>query len=384
MFVAPSSARVSWRQVVLDDRVGGTEVLVAVQDGPLRVAEDVIEDQSVGGFLAAQADAGPVHRVDGAVLDRYVERLADIRPPASSQELGRPVRGINVVPERPVPHAADVRGAVHHAALVEIEEGVVFESHVLRPRVVAAEPGLNTIRVGGVDLALPRPVVVVVTLDQPVAPEPRVVAVVEPPARRVHEQPFHLVVFHPPVISLHHEAVFAVIDLVIRDSVVRDRGVFAMGADALHHLVDVVVQHLAVTSVHFHRHDGLRRGDLEADHANVTRRQIESVHAGPPPRHRLERDRLSILAAGLDLDPLFVPARHDVNGVARLDQIGRVLDRLEGTLFRAGVRIGRAGRRLVHHVYGRSRLAPDQRDRRQRNQAERTPARDLHRSLSLK
>ena len=74
--------------------------------------------------------------------------------------------------------------------------------------------------------------VVVVALDAALAEEARVVAVVVPVARSVHEQPAHLVVLHQPILPAQDEAVLAVIDLVVGDPVVGHRRVVARAVGA--------------------------------------------------------------------------------------------------------------------------------------------------------
>ena len=77
--------------------------------------------------------------------------------------------------------------------------------------------------------------------------------------RGVHEQPVDLVVLDQPVFSSQHEAVLAVVDLVVGDPVVSHRGVVARLAvgtrlangpgDPDHHVVNVIVQDLAMAAV---------------------------------------------------------------------------------------------------------------------------------------
>ena len=70
--------------------------------------------------------------------------------------------------------------------------------------------------------------------------------------------------------------------------------------------MDIVVQHFAVASAQLHRHSRLLGRDLEALDADVTGLKVESAHDSRPPRHRPQRDRQALRAAGSDLDPLIV------------------------------------------------------------------------------
>ncbi len=156
------------------------------------------------------------------------------------------------------------------------------------------------------------------------------------------------------------------IDLVVRDPVVRHCGVVprrAVGTrlanrpgDSDHHVVDIVVQHLAVAAAQLHRHGRLDGRDLEALNADVTGLKVKSAHDSRPPGHCPQRDRLARHAARSDHDPLIVLARHDKDSVARLDHVGGMPDGFEGPFLRARVGVRRARCCLVHHVSCRTCL----------------------------
>ncbi len=135
-------------------------------------------------------------------------------------------------------------------------------------------------------------------------------------------------------------------------------GRFAAAAprDPLHHVVDVVVQHFAVAGAELHGGRRLVGRDLEALHADAAGIQDESVHSGRVPGHRPERDRPAFRPAALDLDPLLVPARHDIDRIARLGHVGGVLHGLKRLLLRARVGIRRGGGRRIDHIDGRPGL----------------------------
>ena len=126
--------------------------------------------------------------------------------------------------------------------------------------------------------------------------------------------------------------------------------------DPHQHLVDVIIQHLAVAPAQLHRHRRPGRRDVEAFDAEVAGLEVEGGDRRRAARHRPEGDGLTLRPAGLYPDALVVLARHDADGVARLGKFGRVLNCLERLLLSSWVSIGRAGGRLVNHARGRPNL----------------------------
>jgi hypothetical protein len=83
--------------------------------------------------------------------------------------------------------ASEMRDAFHHAHLVEVKKRVVFEHQIVRDLALDREL-LEAINVGDPNSQGSAAMKVAKPLHTALAKEPRVVAVVVPIPRRVHEQ----------------------------------------------------------------------------------------------------------------------------------------------------------------------------------------------------